>query len=831
MVGLDEAGVVDLIVRRAQEALAGHGSVVVLSGAGGAGKTALLARCAEAGRRAGLPTTAAVFRRLDPTGPGASLDVDRSGPRMVCLDDVQNTDEQVLRRVLELALATRERPVVMVIGTRPSRRRSFQEARAELLAHTRCDWIDLGHVSVTDVVRLAASQTGRVVDPTTAERLLLLCGNNVTLLKGVLADYARDAELERAPLCVADVPGVGYRQAVLDSYHRLDPAAQNLANALAVLRHHAGPRTLGELTGMLVREVDHALGDLTVAGLVDGWGFRHPAAESAIVANFSVELAAALNRRAAVVLRRVEAPATDIARCLVVADYVDQTWVDLLSRDSTIRALAAEDRGTALAALRLALRGTTDGGQRVRILERLARMYAGSDPELCYQYLSQIGVLRREGSWSVGRSSLLGEQLASRGLVEEALAELTRAVEQPSADDAATALLEADRLLLCGDFPVFINQADDLVGRHRDVRSPYAVHREGARALLRSMATADQPSGYVDAAKDSLYECPFSEDSAAALLAAATALVYAGELDAVRPLTNKFVEEARAQRIPVWQARAIALRAEVALRAGHYAEAVERAREALALLPLPAWGVRGGAPLSVLLLGHTALAEHSAAATYLCDDVPVQMFRSRYGLHYLYARGHHYLSIGRAEAALADFSSCGRLMVSWKIDRERVLPWRLAAAAALLSGGEPEAAVDLIEQRTRAMEAAGAAATGHRADIERRRVEREFVFDALVRGVEQARLVETIREMAQGRAENPSQPEPPRYRIEDRYSTYLSKLTSSEREVALLAASGHSNRSIARDLFVTVSTVEQHLTHTYQKLKISGRRELRARLG
>ena len=51
-------------------------------------------------------------------------------------------------------------------------------------------------------------------------------------------------------------------------------------------------------------------------------------------------------------------------------------------------------------------------------------------------------------------------------------------------------------------------------------------------------------------------------------------------------------------------------------------------------------------------------------------------------------------------------------------------------------------------------------------------------------------------------------------------------LTGSERRVADLAASGLTNPQIAQVLFVTVRTVEVHLTHVYQKLGITSRTEL-----
>jgi DNA-binding CsgD family transcriptional regulator len=47
-------------------------------------------------------------------------------------------------------------------------------------------------------------------------------------------------------------------------------------------------------------------------------------------------------------------------------------------------------------------------------------------------------------------------------------------------------------------------------------------------------------------------------------------------------------------------------------------------------------------------------------------------------------------------------------------------------------------------------------------------------------------------------------------------------LTASEQRVAHLAAAGASNAEIAQDLYVTLKTVETHLSHVYMKLGLSG---------
>lgn len=51
-------------------------------------------------------------------------------------------------------------------------------------------------------------------------------------------------------------------------------------------------------------------------------------------------------------------------------------------------------------------------------------------------------------------------------------------------------------------------------------------------------------------------------------------------------------------------------------------------------------------------------------------------------------------------------------------------------------------------------------------------------------------------------------------------------LTRAQQRVVLLAIQGHTNRQIAETLHLTVSTVEQHLTHSYRKLGIQHRTQL-----
>ena len=58
----------------------------------------------------------------------------------------------------------------------------------------------------------------------------------------------------------------------------------------------------------------------------------------------------------------------------------------------------------------------------------------------------------------------------------------------------------------------------------------------------------------------------------------------------------------------------------------------------------------------------------------------------------------------------------------------------------------------------------------------------------------------------------------------------LESLTASERRVAQMAAEEASNKEIAQALFVTVKTVEVHLSRVYRKLDIESRRQLASAL-
>jgi DNA-binding CsgD family transcriptional regulator len=52
------------------------------------------------------------------------------------------------------------------------------------------------------------------------------------------------------------------------------------------------------------------------------------------------------------------------------------------------------------------------------------------------------------------------------------------------------------------------------------------------------------------------------------------------------------------------------------------------------------------------------------------------------------------------------------------------------------------------------------------------------------------------------------------------------ELTPTQRRIAELVASGHTNREVSEAMFITVKTVEANLSKIYRKVGVGSRREL-----
>ncbi|MFC4508539.1 MULTISPECIES: LuxR C-terminal-related transcriptional regulator [Streptomyces] len=351
------------------------------------------------------------------------------------------------------------------------------------------------------------------------------------------------------------------------------------------------------------------------------------------------------------------------------------------------------------------------------------------------------------------------------------------------------------------------------------------------------------------------------ETAALALLA----LLDAGLPDIVLERGAALADDGDATRAPVWHALLGALRAEALLRRGDLAGALRGAREALTLLPPHAWGVAVGFPLGTLITAAVRSGHFDEAGRHLAFAPPEAMFTSRYGLYYLHARGLHHLAAGRAYAGLSDFLACGDLVRSLGLEAAAQVPWRTSAAEAWLRlGGEDRARRLVRDQLTRSPAADGAgrgrslrmlaavSAPERRPQLLLEAVE---LFEDNGDQYEQAQVLADLgraysalgdssrarttlrraRHLAVSCGAAPlaeellAVQEPTRASVPR--TTDARQLTESERRVAHLAVLGYTNREIAAKLYVTSSTVEQHLTRVYRKLDVKRRRDLPADLG
>ncbi|RLV04275.1 hypothetical protein CTZ27_09845 [Streptomyces griseocarneus] len=399
--------------------------------------------------------------------------------------------------------------------------------------------------------------------------------------------------------------------------------------------------------------------------------------------------------------------------------------------------------------------------------------------------------------------------------VRAAVTALERHIADEGSPDRAADLAGVQLLIAC-EYPDLLC---DLL-RHRPLTGRPQVPRYRAAAAL---AGTFKPTAFdgdpAASADEALKHCARTEEAMPTLVAALVALMHRQQCKWARTWCDQLLAEGR-DRSEAWRAHLHTVRAEARLRLGDRAGARDDVDSALDLLHIGRWGVRVGWPVAIVVMLDSLAGDLDAAARALSTPMPPLMNQTWYGIAYRYVRGHYYLAIGDHGQALADFLSCGRVTRRWGVDLTLQYPWQAAAAATYHAMGDYTQTIVLIEEYRRSLTLHG-----------RKTVDRETAFDLLSHTTDALTLTRAI-EAIQGRA-------PirflaagvPRYKIHDRYSRYLAKLSRSEQRVAVLAAKGLTNRCIANELSLTVSTIEQHLTRIYRKLDVGGRNGLRAALG
>lgn len=793
------------------------------------------------------------------------------GPALIVLDDAHWADRPSLRFLAFLSRRLEALPLGAVVASRPD-----EPGAESRILHGLCREVGVHPIVLEPLSPDAVAQVVRARLGAGDDALGAAChevtGGNPFLVRELLVELARRADdVAVSPKTVRELGPAGVAAAASQRLTRLPPEASALARAVAVLGDGADVAHAAELEDLSPQAATIAADALIDAALLEAGPplrFVHPIVRAAIHADLGLAERSQAHARAARLLARYGGEADAVALHLLATEPAGDDWVV-----ETLRRAAGAARGrgapeVAARYLRRALSEPPEDPAVVLVELGTAEALAG-EPDAS-EHLRAALELASEPSLQVWATIELGQVLAYAGAVGEATDVALETLELVSERRDLARPLEM--LLL-----VFSQTELGARGKTGELirRASRAVERAGAdapRGLLAIIAleralvdgTADEAAALAQAALGDghLLEEQTAEAPHAYFAAGALTLADRGEL-AERHLGTAMAE-ARRRGSARGFGLASAMRAWCRYRQGVLAGAEGDARAFLELAAEPGWELFRPAALSALvdvLVERGELAEGTAALERwdvdrrAPDSILAQPLRE--------SRARLRMAEGRAPEALAELAACARWEEGWGAANGAWVPWRSAAAVAHAALGDHETArrlaadeiecarrfgaarslgialsaagvvesagrgVELLRDAAAALEGSGARLEHARALVRlgtaiRREGRPSESREPLRSGLDLASrcgasaLAETARQELLAAGGRPRRP-----RLRGREA-----LTPSERRVTELAAEGLSNREIAQALFLTVRTIEMHLTGAYRRLGIRSRSEL-----
>ncbi|MDB1090144.1 AAA family ATPase [Streptomyces sp. ACA25] len=787
-------------------------------------------------------------------------------PLVLAVDDLHHADAASLHCLLYVIRRVRHSRVTVLLSEASTPRAAHPLFHAELRSQPHFARITLPPLSVDSIALLLdeETETGDVWEE--AGRLLHMTGGNPLLTRALVDEHAN----RRTEHTAATGPRVDdvFDQAVLGCLYRHEPGVRRVARAMAVLNRSASAELLGQLLDVLPDSTVPAVRVLRSAGILEADQLRHPRIGHSILSDIPAEERRRLHQRAAEVLHEHGAEPGVVAEHLVASAWTGAPWVVTVLKDAAAQALEAGRPDLATAYLRLGARAGADGEHRTSIIAMLVNARWQVNPLAIGGHLDESVDAARTTGWCSPTALSTVPYLLWQGRAEEAVEVVTGF----SPDDHASAgRLQVMQLLVALSHPDHLPLVRETPSSwSRAAAVPHSV--SPSLQAVSVLGNALIPTGGSDtvAAAEQLLQRHHTSGGALGLLTAPLlALLCAGRSDRAAAWSEVLLDRPGARHAAAWRGIVRAIRAEAALRLGDLPGAELHARAALQDLPVPAWGAAVGGPLGTLITCATEAGRLFEADRWLAQPVPPGMFRTPAGAHYLAARGRHHLAMGRPQAATSDLHRCGELLRTWGTDVAGLVPWRLELARVQLSLGNRTHAAQLLQEqlhvphglddrtRGRALRLlASTAAPDHRRKLLAAAVpllqscgDRQELAQALTDTSQtlqqagdsaQARMfVRRANQLTQDSGTGPIVPhQRDRWRsgsevaepVGDEARDQDSVLSEAERRVAGLAARGHTNRQISNELFITVSTVEQHLTRVYRKLDVKRRTDLPNRL-
>jgi DNA-binding NarL/FixJ family response regulator len=792
-------------------------------------------------------------------------------PLLVAVDDVHHADVQSLRCLSYLARRMRSARVLLLFTEAPRLRTLFPDLYTELLRPPYVRRVRLGPLGGAAVREMLTARMGA-----RAEVLLAACqrmsGGSPLLVQALIEDSLAAGLDEETPRLVA---GEAFREAVIGCLYRCESTVLDAARAVAVCGADASPALLSQLLDLQSEWLPQVVNGSTSGGLLEDGRFADPAVAEAVLDGMLPDERAALHGRVAQIAQRDGAPAPVVARHLVEAGERPPEWATPVLQEAAEHALGEGRVDFALRSLRAARRGSGDERMQARISSTFARAEWRVNPASALRHLPDLTAAARAGHLTDRHAVVPIRHLLWHGRVDEAvdlIAHLSRSKSVTDADAAAD--LVVTKAWMSSVYPALDADVRLSLGPVTRDRVALAKMRTQTHVLsvLRSALESGGSDDVVAGAEQVLLGATVDETAWWPITAALAALTYADRLDAASGACDRLTERATASNHRTLVAFVGAIRAEIALRRGRLAEANRLAGDALRSGQPQSWGVAIGVPLGTKLRAATAMGRLEEAAECLRTPVPKATFDTPFGLHYLHARGQYFLAAGCYETALSDLRTCGELMSKWQLDLPALVPWRTDAARACLRLGRRRQAAELVQDQLTRLRPGHLRCRGASlrvlaalSDLHKRRAvlqEAVRVLQACGDRLELAYaltdLARTYRALGEHRqaratvrsarlAAEQCRAHGLRASLSSDSATATDldahdepdaatpagpgRLSAAEYRVAVLAARGLTNQEIAGKLFVTVSTVEQHLTHSYRKLHINRRADLRAGLG
>ncbi|MCK2244440.1 MULTISPECIES: AAA family ATPase [unclassified Crossiella] len=764
-------------------------------------------------------------------------------PLVLCIDDVHDIDRVSLHCLLYLIRRIRNERIVVILTEREDMTPGHSLILGDLLRRAHVRRFSLAPLSHGGTERLLAHHLGAAPPEPTAAESFLLTGGNPLLLHALIQDMQKRAGL---------VPGHAYQQAVVELLRRHEPHVLRMAQGRALFSGASPNQLLEHSFEAGPGAADHALRILTQLGLVHEQDFRHPQIGTALLANLALDERAVRHRRAAQLLYEQGAPAVEVAHHLIAGGATATQWSAPLLAEAVDQALAENDTAFARETFEYATTQFADAGLKSAIKAKLLEYTWGSNPEATIRTLYPLLAELRAGQLPVRYAFSLVRNLVwycHGDKAEEVLAALdARAALH---DKQAAAEAEVIRCWLSVSQPTSAETVvESAIPADGDLRLR-------AFRMLKSALRHGASAAEVTEAEQALRYTEFTAQTFEPVFSLITLLIHSEQADKAITWCDKVEREAVSAQRPEFRAQLLALRAQALLGQGDLAGAYQHARESLTVLAPAAWGVAVGLPLAILIEVCLDLRREEELGGYVGHPVPPEMYQTRYGLHFVYARGLHHLATGQLEAAAADFDKCGQLMEAWELDSPTFISWRIGAAEARRRAGDHDDARHLIadqlarlsrdQPRTWGVSLTAMAELTQPA--ERHAVLTEAT-EMLNRSGDHLQLARALTKLGHT-YEQLGEDGPARTMFQRAQQTVkdydadpvwpqlefgldalavddpvLESLSYAEQRVAALAAHGATNRQISVRLHITVSTVEQHLTRIYRKLGVKDRKDL-----